>query len=71
MSGPAPAGAHPDAPEIITVELPRVESFAEDTARAGRMMQAMDLAGELTPEGFARWMELGEAIRAQGNREAP
>jgi hypothetical protein len=33
-----------------------------------------DLAGQLTPEGFAQWMEYGEAIRAgtaQGNREAP
>ena len=60
----APAGAHSDAPEIITIELPRMESFAEDTAHAGRMMQAMDLAAQLTPEGFARWMEHGEAIRS-------
>jgi len=59
-----PAGAHPDAPEIITIELPRMEDYTQDFARVGRMMQAMGLAGELTPEDFARWMEHGEAIRA-------
>jgi len=63
MSGPpAPAGPHPGDLEAITVTLPRPEDIAEDTARAGRMIQAATLAGELTPEGFARWMENGKAI---------
>jgi len=59
-----PAGAHPGEPETITVALPRMEDYTQDFARVGRMMQAMGLAGELAPEGFARWMEQGEAIRA-------
>ena len=59
-----PAGIRPDAPETITVTLPRMEDYAQDFARVGRMMQAMGLAGELTPEGFSRWMEHGKAIRS-------
>jgi len=58
-----PAGAPPGTPETITVTLPAM-NFAEEFARAGRAMQAGDLAGQLTPEGFAQWMEQGEAIRA-------
>ena len=62
------------AADTIMVTLPSIEDYAEDVARAGRMTQAADLAGELTPEEFAQWMEQGEAIRAnrpQENKEAP
>jgi len=61
-------------PQTVTVTLPRLEDYADDFARLDRMGKAMDLAGKLTPEGFARWMELGEAIRAgaiQENEKAP
>jgi len=60
-----------DVPEAVTVQLPRLEDFAEDFDRAGRMMEAADLAGELIPEAFAQWMEQGRAIKAQGKGEAP
>ena len=64
-------GVLPGDSQTVTVTLPRMEDFAEDSARAGRMMQAADLAVELTPEGFSRWMELGKAIKAQENEKAP
>ena len=60
-----------DVPDTVTVQLPRLEDFAGDFARLERLGQAMDLAGELTPEAFAQWIEQGRAIMAQGNREAP
>ena len=50
--------------ESITVTLPRLEDYAEETARASRMMQAAELAGELTVAEFAQWMEHGKAIRS-------
>jgi len=58
-------------PQTVTVTLPRLEDYAEDFARLDRMGKAMDLAGKLMPEGFARWMEQGEAIKAQENEKAP
>jgi len=64
----------PDAPETITITLPRFEAHAEEFARLERMGKAMDLAGKLTPEGFTLWMQQGEAIRAgtvQENEKAP
>ena len=70
-SDTTPAGAYPG--ETLTVTLPPMD-FTAEAARAGRVMQAAEQAAQLTPEDFARWMELGEAIRAgtgQGNREAP
>ena len=47
-------------PETITVTLPNLEDYAEDFDRAGRMMEAADLAGKLTPEAFAQWMQYGK-----------
>ena len=61
-------------PETITVTLPRMEDYAEGFARIERMMQAAELAGELTAAEFGRWMEHGTAIRdsrPQGNGKAP
>ena len=48
--------------ETITITLPRLEDFAEDYARISRMMDAADLAGELTPEAFAKWMQYGDGL---------
>jgi hypothetical protein len=62
--------------ETITVQLPAMD-FTEEVARAGRVMQAAQLAGELTPLEFAQWIAHGKAImdirpsRAQGKGEAP
>ena len=49
-------------PETVTVTLPHMEDYAEDFARASRMMEAADLAGKLTPEAFAKWMQQGKEV---------
>jgi len=51
-----------DPPETITITLPNLEDFAEDFDRVGRMMEAADLAGKLTPEAFAEWMQYGKEV---------
>lgn len=69
-----PAGGYQGEPQTVTVTLPRMEDYAEDVARAGRMMQAAQLAGTLTQAEFARWMEHGKAIgsgTAQPKEPAP
>jgi len=63
MNKETAAGTHPGEPQTVTVTLPRVEDFAEDFDRAGRMMQAMDLAGDLAPAEFAEWCECAAAIK--------
>lgn len=58
------------AGEFITVELPPVDVEAE-AARAGRMMQAAALAGELTPAEFAEWCACAAAIIEHRQEETP
>jgi len=68
-----PTGANQYGPETITVELPAMD-FTEEVARAGRVMQAAQLAGELTLLEFAQWIAHGKAImdiRPKGNEQAP
>jgi len=57
------AGENKVAPQTVTITLPRVEDFAEDFARADRMMQAAGLAGDLAPAEFAEWCECAAAIK--------
>ena len=49
-------------PDTVTVTLPRMEDYADEAARASRMMQAAQLAGELSPGAFSRWMEWGRRL---------
>jgi len=49
-------------PNTVTVTLPRMEDYADEAARASRMMQAAQLAGALTAGAFTRWMERGKRL---------
>ena len=52
--GTAPAGEHTDDSSRL--------GYIDHIRSAGRMMQAADLAGKLTPLEFKIWMECGEVL---------
>ena len=64
----APAGMQPNTPETSVQQ--RLD-YIDHLRSAGRITQAGDLAGQLTPEGFALWMDIGEVIKAYESKKAP
>ena len=59
--------------ETLAVTVPEIDCVAT-LAHAERTVKAGELAVELAPEGFAQWIEYGEAIKvdtAQRNEGAP